>query len=127
MCLRARGLFLDHAQDVVFAQDETVFAVDLDFGAGVFAEQDGVTRLDVELPHGAIFEDLAVADGDDLPLDRLLLGGVRDDDSRPWSSLLVHANDDNAVLKRTNLHDCSFSFKQWTTAFRLSGLRRASR
>ena len=35
-------------EDVVLAHDDVLFAVDLDLGAGVLAEQDAVARLDVE-------------------------------------------------------------------------------
>ena len=76
---RAASL-LDDAEDVVFADDEVLFAVDLHLGAGVLAEEDAVADLDVELADRAVLEDLAVADGDDLALDGLLFGGVGDDD-----------------------------------------------
>src|SRR5438552_3037970 len=99
------GLFVDHAEDVVLSQDETVLAVDLDLGPRVFSEQDGIARLDVELPDGAVFEDFAVADGNDLPLDRLFLGGVRDDDPALGHGLFREANDDNAILQRPDVHD----------------------
>ena len=68
-------------EDVVLAEDDVLDAVDLDLGAGVLAEQDAVARLHVERADLAVLEDLAVADGDDLALDRLLLGGVGDDDA----------------------------------------------
>ena len=58
-----------------------LLAVDLDLGARVLAEQDAVAGLDVERADLAVLEDLAVADGDDLALERLLLGGVGDDDA----------------------------------------------
>jgi hypothetical protein len=41
-------LFLDDAEDFFFAHDEELFAVELDLGAGVLAEEDGVASLDVE-------------------------------------------------------------------------------
>src|ERR1700678_1570616 len=72
---------LQNAEDVVLAQDEPVFAVDFDASPAVLAEEDAVPDLDVELPDSAVLEDLAVADGDDFALDRLLLGGIRDDDA----------------------------------------------
>ena len=43
-----------HAEDVVLAHDHVLFAVELDLGAGVLAEEDAVARLDVRL------DDLAV-------------------------------------------------------------------
>ena len=69
------------AEDVVLAQDEVLVAVDLDLGARVLAEEDLVARLDVERTELAVVADLAVADGDDLALERLLLGGVGDEDA----------------------------------------------
>src|SRR5277367_6469903 len=74
-------LLLDDAENVLFAEDEVVFALNLHFGAGVLAEQDGVAGLDVERADLAVLENLAVADGDDFALKRLLLGAVGDDDS----------------------------------------------
>ena len=41
-------LLLDHAEDFFLAHDEVLAAVDLDFLAGVLAEQNRVARLDVE-------------------------------------------------------------------------------
>src|SRR5438477_9474041 len=111
MVVRDWLFLLDDAQDVVFSQDETVFAVDLDLGAGVLSEQDGVTRLDVELSHRAIFENLAVAYGDDLALDGLLLRGIGDDDPALGHGLFFDATDDNAVLQRPNAHGAN-SFRR---------------
>src|SRR3990170_1425234 len=68
-------LLLDHAHDVFFAHHEQFFVVDLHLGAGIFAEENLVADLDVERAHLAVFQDLAVADGHYLTLDRLLLDG----------------------------------------------------
>ena len=51
----------------------------------------------------AVLEDLAVADGDDLALDRLLLGRVGDDDPALGLLFFLDALDDDAVLQRTNV------------------------
>src|SRR5579863_3499501 len=93
---------LDDAEDVVLAQDQAVFAVDLDLVAAVLAEEHAVADLHVELSNAAVLEDLAVADGDDLALDRLLFGGVGDDDPALGLLLLLHALDDDAVMKRSD-------------------------
>jgi hypothetical protein len=45
----------DDAENVAFLHDQQVFAVDLDFGAGPFAEQDAVAGLDVERGDLAVF------------------------------------------------------------------------
>src|SRR5260370_23508215 len=94
-------------QDLVFAQDQELFAVDLDVGPGIFAEEDLVAGLDIESQLGAVLEDLAVAHLDDLPLLGLLLGGVGDDDSPLDGLLFLDSTDQQAVVKRTNLHRAS--------------------
>src|SRR5205809_3631994 len=94
----------DNRQDFVLAEDEVLLAVDLDVRAGVLAEEDLVTGLDVEGNLGSVLEDLAVADGDDLALLGLLLGGVGDDDPALDRFLLFDALDDQAVVKWTNFH-----------------------
>src|SRR5207249_3098021 len=88
---------LDHAEDVLLAHDQMLFAVDLDLGAGVLAEQHGVAHF-------------SLAGGNDLALLGFFLGGVGDDDA-PFGllDLLLEALDDNPVLKRPDLHaDGSF-------------------
>ena len=90
-----------HGQDFVLAQDQDVLAVDLDVGPGVLSEQDLVADLDVEGDLGAVLEDLAVADGEDLALLRLLLGRVGDDDPALGRLLLLDAADQQTVVKRT--------------------------
>src|SRR5438309_9846066 len=70
----------DDPQDVAFFHDDEVFTVDLDLGAGPFAEQDLVAGLDVERRDLALFGPGASADGDDFAFLWLFLGGVGDDD-----------------------------------------------
>src|SRR5438270_4276037 len=88
---------LQHAEDFVLAHDDVVETVDLDFGAGVLAEQDAIARLDVELDQRAVFEALASADGDDLALERTLLGRVGDDDAAAGLLDLFDATDQDAI------------------------------
>src|SRR5215813_8923160 len=102
--VRESGSLLDDAEHVLLAEDEVVLALDLHLGACVLAEEDGVPGLDVERADLAVLEDLAVADGDDLALERLLLGGVGDDDPPLGLVLLGDALDDQPVLQRANLH-----------------------
>src|SRR5438132_11508695 len=71
----------DHAEDVLLAHDQMLFAVQLDLGAGVLAEENAVTRLHVERGHLALVVRFALADRDDLALLGLFLRGVGDDDS----------------------------------------------
>ena len=41
-------LLLENAEDIVLAHDQMLFAIDIDFGAGIFSEQDPIVHLDVE-------------------------------------------------------------------------------
>src|SRR3990172_717719 len=102
-------LLLDHAHDVFFAHHEQFFVVDLHLGAGIFAEENLVADLDVERAHLAVFQDLAVADGHYLTLDRLLLDGIGDNDAARGFALFFDAAHDHTVMKGTNFH-CGFSF-----------------
>ena len=62
--------------DIAFAHDQKLLAIDLNFGAAVLAEQHLVALLDGDRTDLAVLEDLAVAGGDDFAADRLLGGGV---------------------------------------------------
>src|SRR6266568_1526630 len=101
-------LALDDAEDVLLAHDEVLLAVDLDLGTGVLREEDAIAGLDVERTDVAILQHLAVADGEHLALDRLLLGRVGDDDAPLGLLFLGDALHDDAVLERTDLHMASF-------------------
>src|SRR5206468_9280593 len=95
-------LGLDDAEDVLLAEDQVLLAVELDLGAGVLAEQHPVAGLHVEGQHLAVLL-LARADRHHLPLLRLLLGRVGDDDAaRALLLLLLDAPDDHPVLQRAN-------------------------
>src|SRR6266568_2022391 len=103
--LTVKGSFpLDDAEYVFFADDEALFTVELDLDAGVFREEDAVAGLHVERADLAALEHLAVARGDHLALDRLLLGRVGDDDPALGLLLLRHPPHDDAVLQRSDLH-----------------------
>src|SRR6266568_164642 len=99
-----RNSSADDREYFVLAEDEVLLAVDLDVGARVLAEEDLVSGLDVEGDLGPVLEDLAVADGDDLALLGLLLGGVRNDDPALDRLLLFDTLDDQAVVQWTNFH-----------------------
>ena len=78
---------------------EVLLAIELDFLAGVLAEQNGVAFLDVERRHLAVLLDLALADRDHLALLRLFLGRVRDDDAADLLLALFDARHDHAVVQ----------------------------
>jgi hypothetical protein len=94
----------DDAQDLVFAQNHVFLIVDLDFRAGVLAEQHAIARLDLERDHLAVLADASRADRDDAALGRLLAGGVRDDDAALLLFLLLDPLDQDAVVQRPDLH-----------------------
>src|SRR5438046_9144217 len=94
------GLFED-GEDVLLAQDQVLFVVELHLGAGVLPEEDLVAGLDVERALLALIGHLAVADGDDLALLGLFLGGVRNEHSALLHSLLFESLDESAVTQAT--------------------------
>src|SRR5215472_11567656 len=71
-------LLLDHGKHLVLAEDQVLLVADLDLGSGVVADEGAVPLLDVQGEPLASVVDLPHADGDDLHLPRLLLGGVGD-------------------------------------------------
>src|SRR3954466_2473591 len=86
-------LLVDDREDVAGRQDEVLVGAVLHLGAAVLREDDLVTLLDVHRRALAVFEP-AGADGEHEALLRLLLGGVRDDDSGR-----------GCLLALENLHD----------------------
>src|SRR5918994_887827 len=74
------GAPLEHAQEVGLLHDQDLLVVDLDLGAGPLAEQHAVADLEAHRDQVALVVAGARADGEDLALHRLLLGGVGDDD-----------------------------------------------
>ena len=95
---------VEHAHDVGLLHDQELLAVDLDLGARPFAEQHAVADLDVDRDELAGLVAAARADGDDLALRGLFLGGVGNDDAAGGLLLGIDALDDDAVVKRTKLH-----------------------
>src|SRR5690242_12980144 len=92
--LRPTSLF-DHREDVVLAHDHQLFAVELDFGAGVAGEDDFVALLHAERGAFAVVEALAVADGEDLAALGLFLGAVGEDDAALGLGLGLDALDED--------------------------------
>src|SRR5690349_16583819 len=103
---------LNHRQDVFFAHDQKFLAIDLDLGAAVLAEQHLVTLLDGDRTDLAVFEDLAVAGGDDFAANGLLGSGVRNHDAAGGDLLLLQALDDHAVVQGAQCHS-GWSLKGW--------------
>src|SRR6516225_9435678 len=106
LLLSARRMLggFQYAQHLVLAQDQVFLIVDLDFGAGIFAEEDALARLDVQRDHFTLVGLLAVADSHHFTLLRFLLGCVGNDDSSLHSFLLFNTLDQDAVMKRSKSH-----------------------
>jgi hypothetical protein len=94
----------DDAEDVAFLHDQQLFAVQRDFGARPFAEQDAVAGLDRRRDQLARILAGAFADGDDLALGGLFLGGVGDDQPALGLFLGLDATDQHAVMQRFESH-----------------------
>src|SRR5207247_3079911 len=93
-----------NSEDVLFAEDLELLALDLDLGAGVLAVVDDVAGLDGEGDALAVLELSARSDGDHLALVRLLLRGVGKDDS-PRSLLFGRERaHDHPVAQWLQLH-----------------------
>src|ERR1035441_8624873 len=109
----ARGRAREHAQYFFFAHDDEVFAIDLDFGAGILAEQNAVAFFYIEGTNLAFFADLAFAGGDDFSLHRFVFGGVGDDDSATSGVGFFYPTDQDAVMQRGEFgsHSCVTPFK----------------
>src|SRR5947209_6400523 len=121
MAVGSLSLF-DDAEDVVLAQNQMLFTVDLHFGARVLAEEHGVAGLHVELADFSILENLAVADGNDLALDGLLFGTVGDDDAALALLFFLDPRGDHAVLQQSNRHDSvSPAWEFWRSGERSAG------
>src|SRR3954451_15708638 len=96
---------LDLGEDVGLAEHEQILSVDLDLGAAVLRVEDLVALRDVERNALlALVVVTAVADGDDLALLRLFLGGVGEDDAAGGRLLLLDCPHDQAIAQGLELH-----------------------
>src|SRR4030095_9806777 len=95
---RAAASRRENAEEVLLLHDEVLFAVQGDLAAGIPREEHAITRLDIERGLLAVLGDLAVANGDDLALLRLLLGAVGDDDAAT-DRLLLDALEQDTIME----------------------------
>src|SRR3984957_6376082 len=102
--LRGDGA-LDHTHDVGLLHDQKVLAVDLDLGAGPFAEQYPVARFEFERDQLAALVPSTRPHGDDLALLRLLLVGVGNYDAAFRLVLTLDTADDDTVMQWTEFHE----------------------
>src|SRR5262249_4391050 len=98
------SMIFDNAENVAFLHDQQLFAVDLDFGAGPFAEQNAVAFLHVEGYDMPFLVAGAWPNGNNLALLRLLFGRIRDDDSALRALFLFQTAHYDAVMQRPKLH-----------------------
>jgi hypothetical protein len=74
-------LFNFHGKDAVLINDEVFFAVNLDFGARILAEDHDVAFLDGNRSAFTVFQKFAGTDGDNYAFLRFLFGGVGKNDA----------------------------------------------
>src|SRR5436853_1328071 len=90
---------VENREDLFGANDDVVFAVDVDFGAAVLAVQNGLTDLNVHRCELAAIEALAGAYGEDGAALRLLLRGVGKNDASRRGLLLGGGFDDDSIVQ----------------------------
>src|SRR5438034_5091151 len=103
---RLLGVAFDDSQHVVLFHDEVLLPVNSDLLARVLAEENPIARFHIE-GHPLAVVRFAVARGDDGALLRLLFGGVGDDDSADALFAFLEAVNDDAIVQRSDIHDCS--------------------
>src|SRR2546425_9533366 len=95
------------SQDFVFFHDQEIFAIELDFGAGILTEQHPVPVFYCQREHLAFIVRAALADGDDFALLRLVLGAIGNDDAATSRFSFFHATHQDAVMEWSKLsHSC---------------------
>src|SRR3712207_5568547 len=93
-------LLLDDGEQVAGGEHQVLLAGVLDLGAAVLRVDDHVADVDVERDAVAVVVDATGAHGHDRALLRLLLGGVRDDQTGGGGGLGLVGLDHDAVLQR---------------------------
>src|SRR2546427_3144009 len=97
------GLFLSSAaqdaQNFLFAHDDELFTIQLDFGSGILAEQDAVALFHIERTNLALFVDLALANRNNLALLRLIFRRIRYDDSAAGGFGFFYTAHQDAVVE----------------------------
>src|SRR5271169_2929943 len=68
-------------ENFLFLHDQEIFAVNLDFSAGILTEKDVISLFHRQREHLAVVITLALTYGDDFALLRLVLSTVRYEDS----------------------------------------------
>lgn len=95
--VRAAGTSADDAEDVGLGEDEDFLAVDFDFGAAVFGDEDFVADLYVEDDVVAVVILAAGAECEHFSFLGFFLGGVRQDDAAGADGFRFEAFDEDAL------------------------------
>src|SRR6056297_303117 len=98
-------MLFDDSEDVVLAHDQILLTFNLDFTAGILAEQNLVAFLDIQWQNLAFRSYFAFTYRNDLAFLRLFLGdGVGDNNSRSGLGFLFHTLDNDTILQWSDLH-----------------------
>src|SRR5437588_8262251 len=96
----------DDAEDVVLAHDQECIAIDFDFGAAVFRNEDLVPFLDGEIHLFALFVHLTGAESDNFAFLRFFLRSIGNDDPAFFCFLLFERLHQHPVSERFYVHSC---------------------
>src|SRR5215472_12665726 len=127
--LQALGCAAQDAEHFILFHDQVLFAVELDFAAGVLAEENVVAFLNVKREGLALFVLAALAHGDDFALLRFVLGGIGNDDAAASGVSFFQTTHQDAVVQGSELccHSCApsrpggtnLSFRIWVSWVKL--------
>ena len=96
---------VNDAKNVVFAENETLLAINLDFSSRIFSEDDSVALFDLEGENIAIILDSTCTDCDYGALYWLFFGALgKKEQAALCFCRLIAALDENSVMEWTNGH-----------------------
>ena len=84
-----------------------LLAVELDFFAGVFAEQHEVAHALTDFANGSIGGLATRTDGDDFGFEGLFFGRIRDNETASGLFLGSHSFDEDTIVQGTKFHGVS--------------------
>src|SRR5947208_15492239 len=87
-----------NAYNLVFAQDEVVLILQLDFGSGILSKKYPVAFLHFQRHDRTVLERLACSHRDDLAFLRLFLRSVGNNDSALHCLLLLNTLNQNSIM-----------------------------
>src|SRR5687768_6791861 len=95
------------AQNLVFSDDQIVLAIQFDLCAGVLSNEHVLPSLHVQGHSLAVVVYATAADRHDFGLLRFLFGSIGDDDATDTLFLFLDTLDENAITKRSDIHEDS--------------------